>query len=114
MNTEKIMKQLRENNMTDNPFMLYCTKWNASIGTKIITVCGRDMFITPYMGFYGVNVKKAEKINKSQIESITLPKGIYSSVSLCITLKDGKKLKYRFINSSWIKAGEDLVSWFKA
>ncbi len=110
----KISQQLIEHEMCDKTVFVYCTKWNASMGAKIISVYENDMFVTPVTGgIYGVNVKKAEKYNKSQIESISVKKSIWTGSSICITLKDGTQFKYKLIDSSWLEAAQQLVDWLK-
>ena len=114
MDTEKILQQLRENNMYDESTFLYCTKWNASMGAQIITTYKDDLFITPFEGgIYGVNIKKAQKYNKSEIESIEAVKSFWTGSRICIKLKENKKIKFKLVNNSWINSAEKLASWLK-
>ncbi len=114
MDIEKAMQELVDNKMCDRKIFVYCTKWNASMGASAITVYGNDLFITPFTGgVYGFNIKKAQKISKNDIESITAKKSCWTGASVSITLKDGKKLKYKLINNSWLQPAEELCAWMK-
>ena len=111
---DKCMKQLIDNKLSDGSIYVFCTKWNASMGAKYITVYGNDLYVTPYIGgIYGVNVKKAIKINKQDIKDMKLNKSFWTGYKLVITLKDGKVLKYTPVNKSWLAPANALVnSWF--
>lgn len=109
---QKLIQTLVDNALSDGTIVVYCTKWNASIGQQIISVCGSDLFITPYGGgIYGVNVKKSVKLSKDEIQDIGLSKSVWTGNKVIIYLKNGKSLKYKLTNDSWLRPASDLVLW---
>ena len=109
---QKLIQTLIDNGLSDGSIVVYCTKWNASIGQQIISVCGDNLYITPYIsGIYGVRVKKSVKISKADIQDIGLNKNVWTGNKIIIYLKNGKSLKYKLINNSWLSAASDLVLW---
>ena len=109
---QKLIQILIDNGLSDGPIVVYCTKWNASIGQQIISVCGDNLYITPYVGgIYGVRVKKSVKISKADVQDIGLSKSVWTGNKIIIYLKNGKSLKYKLINNSWLDAASDLVLW---
>lgn len=111
---KKSLKMLADNKMFDGTNYVFCTKWNAGIGAKFVTVYGDDLFITPYIGgIYGVKIKKTIKINKQEITDMKLTKSFWTGSKLAIILKDGKTFKYTLVNGSWVEPANDLINnWF--
>lgn len=108
----KLIKTLVDNGLSDGSIVVYCTKWNASFGQKIISVCGDNLFITPYVNeIYGVRIQKSVKISKSEIQDIKLRKSFWTGNKIIVHLNNGKLLKFKLTNNSWIASASDLVLW---
>lgn len=111
---DKSIKMLIENKMFDGSICVFCTKWNAFIGAKYVTVYENNLYITPILGgVYGVDIKKSIKINKQEITDIKVKKSFWTGSKLIITLNNGKEFKYTLVNGSWVEPANKLVnSWF--
>ena len=108
----KLIKTLVDNGLSDGSIVVYCTKWSANIGQKIVSVCGDNLFITPYVNeTYGVHVQKSVKISKSEIQNIILRKSIWTGNKIIVHLNNGKLLKFKLTNNSWIVPASNLVLW---
>lgn len=70
------------------------------------------MFITPYVNeTYGVHVQNSVKISKSEIQNIILRKSFWNGNKIIVHLNNGKSLKFKLTNNSWIVPASNLVLW---
>ena len=108
--TQKIAEQLVANKMSDGENILFCTTYNMTFGTKLITVYEDNLFVTPAYG----PIEKATKIEKKDIWDFIIKRSFWTGNKLFIVLKSGEKQMYRFVHRSWIPIAEKIISdWFR-
>lgn len=107
---QKTIDRLVENKMCDGELVLFCTTYNMTFGTKLITVYGDNLFVTPAYG----KLDEASKIEKKDIWEFVIKKSFWTGNKLFIVLKSGAKQMYRFVHKSWIPMAEKIINeWFR-